>query len=55
VRARAKNFAGEVGVSAWNGLAIARLVAGDGAALRRDLIEVITALGHGPLPRLWFN
>jgi urease accessory protein len=55
VRAMEKDFAGEVGVSAWNGLAVARLVAPDGAALRRDLIGVLTALGAGPLPRLWIN
>jgi urease accessory protein len=52
---RAVDFAGEVGVSAWNGLAVARLVAPDGATLRRDLIGVLTALGAGPLPRLWLN
>ena len=50
-----RDFAGEVGVSAWNGLAVARLVAPDGAALRRDLIAVLTALGGTPLPRLWMN
>lgn len=49
------NFAGEVGVSAWNGLALARLVAPDGAALRRDLIAVLTAFGNMPIPRLWLN
>jgi urease accessory protein len=50
-----QHVAGEVGVSAWNGLAVARCVAADGAALRRDLIGVLTALGAGPLPRLWLN
>jgi urease accessory protein len=55
VRAMEQDFAGEVGVSAWNGLALARLVAPDGAALRRDLIGVLTALGGLPLPRLWLN
>jgi urease accessory protein len=55
VRGMEKDFAGEVGVSAWNGLAAARLVAADGAALRRDLISVLTALGGMPLPRLWLN
>ncbi len=55
VRAMEKDFAGEVGISAWNGLAVARLVAPDGAALRRDLIAVVTALGDMPLPRLWLN
>jgi len=55
VRAMEKDFAGEVGVSAWNGLAVARLVAPDGAALHRDLIGVVTALSGMPLPRLWLN
>ena len=55
VRARHNDFDGEVGVSAWNGLALARLVAPDGAALRRDLIAVLTAFGNMPLPRLWLN
>ena len=50
-----QDFAGEVGVSAWNGLALARLVAPDGAALRRDLVGVLTALAAEPLPRLWLN
>jgi urease accessory protein len=49
------DFAGEVGVSVWNGFALARLVAPDGAALRRDLIAVLTAFGNMPLPRLWLN
>jgi urease accessory protein len=49
------DFAGEVGVSAWNGLVAVRCVAADGAALRRDLVAVLTALGAGPLPRLWTN
>ena len=48
------DFAGEVGVSAWNGLAVARFCAKDGASLRRDLVAVLGALG-APLPRLWLN
>jgi urease accessory protein len=55
VREREGDFAGEVGVSAFNGLALARLVAADGAALRRDLIGVLTGFGGLPLPRLWLN
>jgi urease accessory protein len=55
VRALQEDFAGEVGVSAWNGLAVARLVATNGAALRRDLVAVLTALNAAPLPRLWLN
>jgi urease accessory protein len=55
IRAAADNFAGEVGASAWNGLVVARFVAPDGAALRRDLVAVLTALRADPLPRLWVN
>lgn len=46
---------GEVGVSAWNGIAVARLVAADGAALRHDLMMVLAALRGSALPRLWLN
>ncbi len=52
---RAQRFLGEVGVSAWNGIAVARLVARDGAALRHDLARVLAALDTGPLPKLWLN
>jgi urease accessory protein len=55
VRAMQDNFAGEVGTSAWNGLALVRLVASDGAALRRDLLAVLRLFHIGPLPRLWLN
>ena len=51
---RAQHFAGEVGISAWNGIAVARLVAADGATLRRDLMTMLAALDT-PLPRLWLN
>lgn len=53
-RVRAQTFCGEVGASAWNGLAAARLCAKDGASLRRDLGVVIGAFG-GVLPRCWLN
>ena len=55
VRAFQQDFAGEVGVSAWNGLVAVRCVAADGAVLRHDLAKVLAALGSGPLPRLWTN
>jgi len=48
----ALDFAGEAGISAWNGIAVARLVARDGAALRRDLVAVLAGLGQS-VPRLW--
>jgi urease accessory protein len=55
VRAMATSFSGEVGASAWNGLAFIRCVAPSGVALRRDLIATLTALRAAPLPRLWPN
>jgi urease accessory protein len=55
VRAMQPSFAGEVGVSTWNGLAVARLVARDCSALRHDLACVLTACSNAPLPRLWLN
>jgi len=55
VRSLQDRFAGEVGISAWNGFAVARLVAPDGASLQRDLMSVLHALGANPLPRLWLN
>jgi urease accessory protein len=55
VRQKESAFASEVGISCFNGLALARLVASEGATLRRDLIGVLTALGDMPLPRLWLN
>jgi urease accessory protein len=54
VRALAEHYVGEVGISAWNGIAVARLCAKDGAALRHDLIAVLAALGT-PVPRLWLQ
>jgi urease accessory protein len=54
VRALAGEFAGEVGISVWNGIAVARLCAKDGARLRHDLIAVLAALGQR-VPRLWLN
>jgi urease accessory protein len=55
VRAASGAFRGEVGVSAWNGLALARLAAHDGAALRHDLVVLLSALGRCALPRIWLN
>jgi urease accessory protein len=55
VRALEKKFRGEVGVSAWNGLAVVRFCAADGAALRRDLTAVLTVLRDGRLPHCWMH
>lgn len=54
VRALKDSFAGRVGISAWNGFALVRLCAQDGASARSDLMAVLTAL-RAPLPRLWLN
>jgi urease accessory protein len=55
VRSIHDSFVGDVGVSAWNGLAVARLVAPDGASLQHDLVRVLQAFDATPLPRLWLN
>jgi urease accessory protein len=54
VRALDEQFIGEVGISAWNGIAVARLCAKDGAQLRHDLIALLAALGVS-VPRLWLQ
>lgn len=44
----------EAGVSAWNGLVLARLLARDGATLRRAVMAALTILrGGAALPRVW--
>ena len=55
IRALAEKFRGEVGISAWNGHAVVRLVAPSGEILRHDLITVLRAIHLQPLPRLWLN
>jgi urease accessory protein len=54
-RAASQRCRGEVGASAWNGLAVVRLVAADGAALRHDLAGILTTIRGGRLPRLWLH
>ena len=55
VRVCAEDCRGEIGVSSWNGIALARLCAQDGATLHHDLALVLQALRRAPLPRLWLN
>jgi urease accessory protein len=55
VRALSDQFAGEVGASAWNGIAVVRFCARDGAALRHDIVRVLMALNRSAIPRLWLN
>jgi urease accessory protein len=47
-------FAGEVAISGWNGMAVVRFCAPEGASLRRDMSVALTAL-QVPLPRLWLK
>ena len=53
--ARRTDFGGEVGVSAWNGFAMARFCAQDAARLRTDMMTVLGRAIYSPLPRLWLN
>ena len=48
-------FGGEVGVSAWNGFAMARFCAQDAARLRADMMAMLGHASPTPLPRLWLN
>ena len=52
VRAMLDGCGSEAAISAWNGIVIVRLCAGDAALLRRDLVSVLNAVSGG-LPRLW--
>jgi urease accessory protein len=49
------SFGGEVGVSAWNGFAMARFCAQDAARLRADMMAVLGRATDAALPRLWLN
>jgi urease accessory protein len=48
-------FGGEVGISAWNGFAMARFCAQDAARLRADMLAVLGRASGRALPRLWLN
>jgi urease accessory protein len=54
LRDASDSFAGEVGISAWNGFAMARFCAQDAARLRADMMAVLARTGVA-LPRLWLN
>ena len=55
IREAADKLSGEVGISAWNGFAMARFCAQDAARLRADMISVLGRASGVPLPRLWLN
>lgn len=54
IREASDSFSGEVGISAWNGFALARFCAQDAARLRADMMAVLARTGAA-LPRLWLN
>ena len=55
IREVANSFGGEVGISCWNGFAMARFCAQDAQRLRADMIAVLGRASDGALPRLWLN
>lgn len=55
IREASESFGSEVGISAWNGFAMARFCAQDAARLRADMMTVLGRASAVPLPRLWLN
>jgi urease accessory protein len=55
IRELINSFRGEVGISAWNGFAMARFCAQDAAKLRADMMAVLGRASGAALPRLWLN
>src|ERR1700676_1136320 len=55
IRELSESFGGEVGISAWNGFAMARFCAQDAARLRADMMAVLGRAAGSGLPRLWLN
>ncbi|RXG94581.1 urease accessory protein UreD [Bradyrhizobium vignae] len=54
IREASGSCSGEVGISAWNGFAMARFCAQDAARLRADMMAALARTGAA-LPRLWLN
>jgi urease accessory protein len=55
IRELANSFGSEVGISSWNGFAMARFCAQDAARLRADMMAVLGRASATALPRLWLN
>ena len=55
IRELATSFRGEVGISSWNGFAMARFCAQDAGKLRADMMAVLGRASGQALPRLWLN
>src|ERR1700722_3471458 len=55
IRTLSETFGGEVGISTWNGFAMARFCAQDASRLRADIVAVLGRASGSALPRLWLN
>jgi urease accessory protein len=55
IRELTESFGSEVGISAWNGFAMARFCAQDAVRLRADMMAVLGRASGSALPRLWLN
>jgi urease accessory protein len=55
IRELTNSLSGEVGISCWNGFAMARFCAQDAAKLRADMMAVLGRASASALPRLWLN
>jgi urease accessory protein len=55
IRELSESLGGEVGISAWNGFAMARFCAQDAARLRADMMAVLGRASGSALPRLWLH
>ena len=55
IREVSNSFGGEVGISSWNGFAMARFCAQDAARLRADMMAVLGRASATALPRMWLN
>jgi urease accessory protein len=55
IRGLSESFGSEVGISAWNGFAMARFCAQDASRLRADMMAVLGRASGAALPRLWLN
>jgi urease accessory protein len=55
IRELSGSFGSDVGISAWNGFAMARFCAQDAARLRADMMAVLGRASGSALPRLWLN
>ena len=55
IRGASDSFGSEVGISCWNGFAMARFCGQDAARLRTDMMKVLGRASGLALPRLWLN